>query len=399
MSVRREQRRDPATGTVREFYMVDVDYQHADGTRTRVRKVSPVQTRRGAEQYERDLRQAILDGSYDKKEVPTFDDWFNNRFWREWVIGRKNKPGEAQAKKSVYKNHLKHAFGQRRLDEIGTAQIASFRASLVEKQLTEKTINNILAVLSKPLHYAVEAEILTHAPKIGLLKVERPEIVCWEMTEYARLLAAARDEAAEWYAAACLAGEAGLRVGEVKALRWREDVDLVAATVTLNQQVRHGVIGTPKGRTRRTIPMTTTLLSALKSLDVVRSGYVIRNLDGSHMSDSQARDTMYRICRRAGLPERGWHVLRHSFGTHSAMLGVNPWRLQTWMGHKRIDETMLYVNFAEAHMRPTPASIVQSGARELDADKRILLMLSARGNLTATENVQQEKGEATSIVS
>src|SRR5206468_1957851 len=29
-------------------------------------------------------------------------------------------------------------------------------------------------------------------------------------------------EGDEWYAAACLAGEAGLRVGEVKALRWRE---------------------------------------------------------------------------------------------------------------------------------------------------------------------------------
>ena len=27
----------------------------------------------------------------------------------------------------------------------------------------------------------------------------------------------------------------------------------------------------------------------------------------------------------------------------SQKFGVNPWRLQTWMGHKRIDETMLYV--------------------------------------------------------
>ncbi|TMQ02567.1 MAG: hypothetical protein E6J91_51250 [Deltaproteobacteria bacterium] len=33
------------------------------------------------------------------------------------------------------------------------------------------------------------------------------------------------------------------------------------------------------------------------------------------------------------------------------MFGVNPWKLMTWMGHKRIDETMLYVHFAEAHLR------------------------------------------------
>ena len=64
------------------------------------------------------------------------------------------------------------------------------------------------------------------------------------------------------------------------------------------------------------------------------------------------------ICRRAGLPERGWHVLRHSFGTHAAMFGVNPWRLQTWMGHKRIDETMLYVNFAGNHLRQLPPTII-----------------------------------------
>jgi len=46
MSVRRAKRRDRKTGTVVEFLLVDVDFQHANGRRERVRKVSPVQTRR-----------------------------------------------------------------------------------------------------------------------------------------------------------------------------------------------------------------------------------------------------------------------------------------------------------------------------------------------------------------
>jgi hypothetical protein len=29
------------------------------------------------------------------------------------------------------------------------------------------------------------------------------------------------------------------------------------------------------------------------------------------------------------------------------MFGVNPWKMMTWMGHKPIDETMLYVNLAK----------------------------------------------------
>src|SRR5262249_4534564 len=155
-----------------------------------------------------------------------------------------------------------------------------------------------------------------------------------------------------FYAAICLAGEAGLRVGEVKGLRGREDVDMIARTITVNQQIRRGVVGTPKGRTRRTVPMTEAVSSAVKSLDHVRSGLVIRDLEGEANSDeNQLKNLMYRLCRKAGLPERGWHSLRHTFGTHAAIFGVNPWRLMAWLGHKRIDETHRYVHIAEAHIR------------------------------------------------
>jgi hypothetical protein len=54
-----------------------------------------------------------------------------------------------------------------------TPEIAAFRASLVEKKLGEKRINNILAVLSKPLRYAADCELIAKAPRIGLFKVER----------------------------------------------------------------------------------------------------------------------------------------------------------------------------------------------------------------------------------
>jgi hypothetical protein len=35
----------------------------------------------------------------------------------------------------------------------------------------------------------------------------------------------------------------------------------------------------------------------------------------------------------------------------------NPWKLMTWIGHKRIDEAMLYVNFAGNHLRQLPPEI------------------------------------------
>ena len=94
--------------------------------------------------------------------------------------------------------------------------------------------------------------------------------------------------------------------------------------------------------------------------------------------------------QRAGLPERRWHTLRHTFGTHAALFGVNPWRLQSWMGHKRIDETMIYVHVAESHMRELP-EVIRACFSEPDPDARIIKMLGARGkNLPKTEALESE---------
>lgn len=394
-------RRDPRTG--RWFFRTTVKLP--DGTKLRLYGTPGVPgpyhdlaaTKVGAlEAEQRAIREALAPKlvSPPKQEVPTFAEWFKGRFWREWVIGRRNKPTEVKSKDFIYEGHLKPAFGDLRLDQIGAGEIAAFRASLVEKKLSEKRINNILAVLSKPMKYAVDCEIITKAPKIGLYKVERPEIEPWDFAQYARLLDAAKKEGPDWYAAACLAGEAGLRSGEVKALRWRADVDLVAKTITVNQQTCYGETTTPKGRTRRTIPMTSTLEKALRSLEVVREGFVVRNFDGSAKTDGQANAAILRICRRAQLPEKRWHTLRHTFGTHAALFGVNPWRLQSWMGHKRIDETMIYVHVAENHRREIPEPILEAAKTEADADRRILKMLAARGSHVAAAGSPETKRAA-----
>ena len=137
--------------------------------------------------------------------------------------------------------------------------------------------------------------------------------------------------------------------------------------------------------------MTGTLYEALKRMLTIREGFVVRNFDGSAKGDGQASWVIGRICRRAGLPVRYWHTLRHSFGTHAALFGVNPWRLQTWMGHKRIDETMLYVHVAEAHAREFPDCVREAADGELNRDLRILKMLGARGKTVAkVESAEKE---------
>jgi integrase len=108
-----------------------------------------------------------------------------------------------------------------------------------------------------------------------------------------------------------------------------------------------------------------------------------RGAVGSAKTDDQADKAIGRICRRAGLPVRLFHTLRHTFGTHSALFGVNPWRLQAWLGHKRIDETMLYVHVAEAHPRELPEPVREAARGVDDPDARVLAMLGARGSHVA----------------
>lgn len=96
------------------------------------------------------------------------------------------------------------------------------------------------------------------------------------------------------------------------------------------------------------------------------------------------------IYDRAELPRRGWHILRHTFGTHAALCSVNPWRLMMWMGHKRIDETMRYVHLAETHRRPLPTALVEAALGELDPDRRVLVMLAKRGQPVGRGKLKNE---------
>jgi integrase len=354
-------------------------------------------TKVGAQEAEqRAIQEVVAPKPVVKKEAPTFAHWFKGSFWLEWVIGRKNKPSEVRSKDIIYKLHLEPRFGKMRLDEITTPVVARFRADLVAKKLGEKRINNILAVLSKPMKYAVECEVIDKAPRIGMFKVERPEIVAWDFEQYARLLVAAKAEGDDWYAAICLAGEAGLRVGEVKALRWREDVDMIARTITVNQQTRNKQTTTPKGRTRRTIPMTLRLHDALKRMSVIRDGLVIRNLDGSAKTDDQADKAIGRICRRAGLPVRLFHTLRHTFGTHSALFRREPVAaagVARAQAHRR--DHALRAR-AEGHPRELP-EVVREATRGIDdPDARVLAMLGARGSHVAAATTPEKKTAAIS---
>ena len=132
MTVRKRKWRDKQ-GRPREAWMCHIEHTWPDGRKQTIRKVSPVQTKRGAEQYERELRQQLLSGSWKgerKQQAPTLKD-----FVEEFLAyqATENKPIEVNKKKGILDNHLIPAFGKRRLDQIDARAIDSYKAKKLEE--------------------------------------------------------------------------------------------------------------------------------------------------------------------------------------------------------------------------------------------------------------------------
>jgi integrase len=369
-----------------------------DGTSRRICGTPAINKKWAAEQAEEAHIRRLIEAAANpqqRKEIPTFEEWFLGRYMKEWCEGQQNKPGTITEKRSIFRHHLRGFFGPLKLDEIDVGMIQGLKATLngyssrFKRPLTLKTRNNVLAIVSNALRYAEEVGLVDRAPRIRPYKFERPEIASWELDEWCRFLDSARRHGQGMMVAALLAGDAGLRLGEVLGLRW-EDLDLVAGRLTVTRQMRKAVEGTPKGGRRRSVPMTPSLAAALKALPQVRVGRVVCSLHGEPVSETALKHGVYGVCRGAGLPERSWHVLRHTFATHAARFGANPWRLQAWLGHSTITMTMRYVHHVEEHHRPIPDDILAAGNAMTDPDERVLAMLGARsfivcGNSVATE--------------
>jgi integrase len=358
-----------------------------DGRREKISGTPNINTKPAAESAERAHIALAEAGQAARRTVPKAGEFFDGQFWTEHVST--NSPGEQKNKRSIYEYHLEKWIGDVPLDEI---RVAPIRAALLDDDgISTKYANNVLAVLSKLLRFAVEEKVIREAPRVKLFRADHPEIPFWDFEEYARIVTAAEVAGPYWLAAVCAAGEAGLRVGEVKALDWKRSIDLVAETVTVHEQERHGIVGPPKGRRRRTVPMTPKLLAALRGLDVVRTGRAVRTAEGLPLTDKRALNGLNAILREAEIPacERPWHRLRHSFATHAALLGINQWVLQAWLGHVSIGMTERYVHVATAHRRPIPAAVAAAGARHADPVQRILGMLGARCNTVATGHPEQ----------
>ncbi len=336
-----------ATRKVKGRWFVDFRHQHADGRIERVRKRSPVQSKAGAEEYERQLRTSMLAPARITKEVPQFSA-FSAEFMETYARSN-NKPSEQEAKRCILKHHLLPAFGELRLDQIRVHQIETLKAALLGKGLSRKRVNNVLAVLGKLLRYAHEIEILESVPKIKLLRLAPQKFDFFTLEELSRLLEPVKSDP-ERRALILTGSDAGLLQGEMIALQW-DDIDFVAKTLTVRRSSWRGEVGSPKSGRDRKIPLTKRLSAALQAHRHLRGELVFCNEDGSPITRSAVEAALRHTCKRAGLRRIGSHVLRHTFCSHLAMQGAAPKAVQELAGHSTLGVTLRYMHLAPSALR------------------------------------------------
>jgi integrase len=312
-----------------------------DGRKVRVSGTPAVNTNQAAEAAERAHVERVLDPSRsaNTKEVPTLHK-FMPEFMATYVAGN-NKPSERVSKEGAFRVHLLPAFGRLRLDEIGTREVEKFKASKLTT-LKPKSLNNLLTILGKTLRYAAEIGIIDKIPRVRFVKVFAAPFDFLEAEEFHRLIEA-NAQHPETLASILLAGDAGLRQGEIRALQWG-DLDLEAGRIFVQRNDYRGHIGSPKGGRMRRLPMTERLRAALKRARHLRGSWVLCDARGERLTRTEVDSVLRRAVKAARLRSIGWHTLRHTFCSALAMRNVPVRTIQELAGHASITTTMRYMH-------------------------------------------------------
>ncbi len=309
-----------------------------------VAEVRDVSTRRQAQALLDEKLRSLNQGSHKPQAVITFRQ-FVEEHWKQKVLPA-FKPSTAESHTVLLHKHLIPYFGDRRLCDIGTADVQALVMEKAHAGLAWNTVKNLRNLVSRILRTAVEwnylssnaargvrlpAKQLVRSPKV--ITVEQLRALLGELPEPVRTTA-------------LLCAFTGLRAGELFALRWRY-VDFERGVLQVRESVHRGKFGSPKTRNSvRDLPLGNVVLAALLAH---------RRRVGQHNPDdllfpsrrgtplcrnNLLRRVVYPACDRVNTPRVSWHSLRHLHATLLSEAGEPLKVAQAQLGHADLQTTL-----------------------------------------------------------
>jgi integrase len=343
-----------------------------------------------APQAERKLRQMQNEEELTPRlargpDVPTVDDVTSSLRRRLRVRGL--RPSSLESYESIQRVHVSPLLGSRPVTAVNTNDVEGFSAALLKKGLAPKTVRNMLGFLHQVFEHAIALKLIRdnpvrHAEKPGgkkpgtnqdiqFLTVSQLEAVIREIPDEILIREPSPTRKGRrgpspppspdvlgpvLRVIILTAAMTGLRMSELRGLRWR-DIDWTAQRLRVrNTYVRreHDTDGKSELSTKRSVPMTTLLAGLLDGwsqrtafdgdLDLVFA----HPQTGKPLDRSKVLKRCKAACEDAKVPVIRFHDLRHTFGTRLAASGVPLRTIQEFMGHADTKTTQIYVHYARS---------------------------------------------------
>lgn len=227
------------------------------------------------------------------------------------------------------------------LDEITRTKILDFVTKRKRDGVKAAGINRDLACLSSMLTKAADWELIDANPMMGMrgLRQTEPEGRLRYLThdEFERLCQVSSDRLRPLIV---FAVETGLRFEEQFSLTWNQ-VDLKRGEIHLVRT---------KNGTRRTVPLEPAAIRVLKSQPRhLKAPWVFWHDKGERYRT--LRESFGTAVKNAGINDFTWHDLRHTFASWKAQAGIDMYKLQQLLGHKRPEMTQRYAHLRTADLK------------------------------------------------
>ena len=306
------------------------------------------------------LQQATVDvdeGVYIEPIKMTFGNWCD--IWlKEYTVGVK------QSTESVYaqliRARIKPALGSVKLSELNALQIQTFynvlqRGTAEERPLSPKTIKNVHCVVHKALEQARILSYVRSNPASGCIlpRAEKPEIKPLDDIELSTFLKAIKGSQFEVLFTVDLF--TGMRQSELIGLTW-DCINFERGTIFVNKQlVRERkknssfFFSSLKNDKTRSITPASSVMQILKKHKITQAkmklaagndwndgGFkdlVFTNELGGHLTHNTVARNFKRILNKAGIDDRRFHDLRHSYAVAALRCGDDIKTVQENLGH------------------------------------------------------------------
>ena len=246
---------------------------------------------------------------------------------------------------TVYHTHIQPLFQETVLSELTYACVSG----RIPNTLSESMQMSIYSILNRILKFASAQYAITVTPlKKPALGSVKKTVAVLARSEQQKLASVLYQEMDRFKFAVLLSLLTGLRLGELCALKW-SDIDFengimsVVRTVQRlpveGQRTRTAlVVSVPKSAcSRREIPLSNSVIALLKQFQDGKE-YIF---GGDKPLEPRTLQYRYKkLLREAGVENKNFHILRHTFATNCVEGGMDVKSLSEILGHADVQMTL-----------------------------------------------------------